>query len=236
GCAGGTIEYEIRRNGVVIQDFSPKPFVLDGPDATARYSARLRCSAGHACTSLVGATRNIGVVTGDGGDVALGAWGSPFNPGTGVLYDRAAATTTLQWWTPDARPADVYRGRLGPGITRGSYVAPFWRLDTSGAIGSAASCLANNVAGSPETPPPAGAGGCGRHAVCAGGSNPAHLCLVDADCPGSFCSQPFSTLSTPGSICLNQSGPVTPPPPAGALDTECPPPGSPTRVVTQVPA
>ncbi|HYV84533.1 MAG TPA: hypothetical protein VFB49_01345, partial [Patescibacteria group bacterium] len=327
GCAGGNIEYEIRRNGVVIQDFSPKPFVLDAPDATVRYSARVRCSSDHACTSIVGAARNVGVITGDGGDVVLGAWGSPFDPGPGVFYDVAAATTTLKWWTPDARRADVYRGRLGPGITRGSYAAPFWRLDTSGAIGSAASCLVNDVGGTPETPPPAGpggtrgtfgplnqiidpnpaagagyyylvaadapgagstnapgcanpaicshrgwcnagtragapcdadtdcaglgacvivqtfchtsagssaSGGCGGHAVCAGGSNAAHLCQVDGDCPGALCTRPPDTLTTPGSICLNQTGALTPPPPAGALNTECPPPGSPTRVVRQV--
>jgi hypothetical protein len=327
GCTGGTIEYEISRNGVAIQDFSPKPFVLDAPDGTVRYSARVRCSADHACTSLVGAARNIGVVTGDGGDVALGAWGSSFNPGSGVFYDVAAATTTLTWWTPDARPADVYRGRLGPGITRGSYAPPFWLLDTSGASGSAAACLVNDVAGTPEALPPAGPGGtrgssgplnqvidpnpavgtgyyylvaadapgpgstnasgcanpavcnhrgwcnagtsagapcnadadcagggtcaiiqtlcstsagpagfggCGRHAVCAGGANAAHLCVVDTDCPGSTCVQPAATLTTPGSICLRQSGPVSPPPPGGALNAECPPPGSPTRVVRQV--
>jgi hypothetical protein len=119
----------------------------------------VRCSADHACTSVVGAAQNVGVISGEGGDVALGAWGSPFDPGAGVGYDRVARTTTLSWWLPDARPADIYRGLLGPGITRGSYIAPFWRLDTTGAAGSAAACLRNDVAGTPEVAAPAGPGG-----------------------------------------------------------------------------
>ena len=77
-------------------------------------------------------------------------------------------------------------------------------------------------------------GGCAGHGVCAGGSNTGHLCQVNTDCPGSTCVQPPATLTTPGSVCLRQSGPVSPPPPAGALNAECPPPGSPTRVVRQV--
>jgi hypothetical protein len=99
------------------------------------------------------------VVSGEGGVVALGAWGSPFNPGSGVTYDLASATTTLQWWTPGAAPADVYRGALGAGTTRGSYAPPFWRLDTNGGSGSEAACLRNDVAGMPQAPPPGGPGG-----------------------------------------------------------------------------
>ncbi|HYV84301.1 MAG TPA: thrombospondin type 3 repeat-containing protein [Patescibacteria group bacterium] len=159
GCSGGVAEYEIRRNGAVIQDFSPKPFVLDAPDASAHYTARVRCSADHACTSVLGAARDVGVSSGDGGDVALGAWGSPFNPGLGVSYDIASATTTLRWWLPGASPADVYRGLIGLGITKGTYAPPFWRLDTSGAAGSQAACLRNDVGGTPESAPPAGPGG-----------------------------------------------------------------------------
>jgi hypothetical protein len=158
GC-NGVAEYEIRKNGAVILDWSPKPFVLDAPDATAHYAVRVRCSADHDCTSVLGAARDVGVDSGDGGEVALGAWGSPFSPATAVTYDRVTATTTLSWWTPGVFPADVYRGLIGPGITKGSYAAPFWRLDTSGATGSQASCLRGNVAGTPETAPPAGPGG-----------------------------------------------------------------------------
>jgi Thrombospondin type 3 repeat len=159
GCSGGVAEYEISRNGEVIQGFSPKPFVLDAPDATTHYAARVRCSADHDCTSVLGAARDVGVSSGEGGDVALGAWGSPFNPGLGVSYDLASATTTLRWWSPGASPADVYRGLIGLGITKGTYTPPFWRLDTSGAAGSQAACLRNDVGGTPETAPPAGPGG-----------------------------------------------------------------------------
>ena len=159
GCAGGSIEFEIGRNGAVVQDFSPKPFILDGPRATAHYSARVRCSSDHACTSLIGAARDVGVASGDGGDVALGAWGSPFKPGAGVTYDAVAATTTLVWWVPDARAADVYRGVLAPGTTKGSAAMPFWRLDTTGGAGAAAACLRNDVGATAETAPPAGPGG-----------------------------------------------------------------------------
>jgi hypothetical protein len=76
-----------------------------------------------------------------------------------VFYDIASATTTLRWWSPGAQPADVYRGLIGLGITKGTYAAPFWRLDTSGAAGSQAACLRNDVGGTPETAPPAGPGG-----------------------------------------------------------------------------
>ena len=46
-------------------------------------------------TVSVGVSIQVAVASGDGGDVALGEWGSPFNPATGVTYDRLAGTTTL---------------------------------------------------------------------------------------------------------------------------------------------
>jgi hypothetical protein len=160
GCTGGIIEYQFLKNGVVLQYFSAKPFVLDAPEATARYAAFVRCSTDHACTSIAGASRDVGVYTGDGGDVVFGAWGSPFNPGPGVVYDHVARTTTLRWWAPVVGNADVYRGLFGPGIAKGVLVGPSrWQLDTTGASGSAAACFRPDVAATPETPPPAGPGG-----------------------------------------------------------------------------
>ena len=162
GCAGGAIEYQFLKGGAVFQEYSPKPFALDSPESTTRYQAHARCSADHGCTSVAGATRDVGVYTGDGGDVAFGAWGSPFDPGLGVVYDGAAATTTLRFWTPlgGGAAADVYRGLIGPGISRGSLAAGSrWLLDTGGAPGSEAACLQSNVAATPETAPPAGPGG-----------------------------------------------------------------------------
>ena len=167
GCAGGVIEYQFMKGGAVFQEFSPKPFAIDSPESTTRYQARVRCGADHGCTSVAGATRDVGVTTGEGGDVALGAWGSPFDPGLGVVYDRAAATTTLRFWTPlgGGAMADVYRGLIGPGITKGSFApGSRWLLDTSGAPGSVAACLQSNVVTTPETAPPAGPGG-GRGTV-----------------------------------------------------------------------
>src|SRR5262249_43490180 len=60
---------------------------------------------------------------------------------------------------PANLPADVYRGTLAAGSMRGSYATPFWRLDTTGGGGAAAACYHDDLAGSPETAPPAGPGG-----------------------------------------------------------------------------
>jgi hypothetical protein len=159
GCSNGAAEYRFERNGVVAQDWSTSPVFVDAPESTTHYRLLLRCSADHACTSVAGAVRDVGVLSGEGGEIALGAWGSPFDPSTGVTYDRVAHTTTLRWWSPGTAASDLYRGRLGPGISRGTLESPFWRLATSGAAGSEAACLLNGVAGTPETAPPAGPGG-----------------------------------------------------------------------------
>jgi hypothetical protein len=160
GCSNGTTEYRFERNGAVAQDWSGSPFFSDAPDATTRYRLLVRCSADHACTSVAGAVRDIGVLSGEGGEFALGAWGSgAFDPTTGVTYDRVARSTTLRWWSPGTSAADLYRGLVGPGISRGVYEPPIWRLQTSGVAGSEAACVLNGVAGTPETAPPLGPGG-----------------------------------------------------------------------------
>jgi hypothetical protein len=159
GCVNGVAEYQVQRNGVVVRDWSTSPSFLDAPEATTHYRLLVRCSADHACTSIAGAVRDVGVQSGEGGEIALGAWGSPFDPATGVTYDRVAHTTTIRWWSPGTATSDVYRGRIGPGISRGNLEPPFWRLATSGAGGSEADCLLNGVAGTPETAPPSGPGG-----------------------------------------------------------------------------
>jgi hypothetical protein len=159
GCVNGVAEYRFERNGVVAQDWSTSPVFFDAPEATTRYRLLVRCSTDYTCTSVAGAVRDVGVLSGEGGDIALGAWGSPFDPATGVTYDRLAHTTTIRWWSPGTAPSDVYRGRIGPGISRGSLEPPIWRLATSGAAGSEAACLLNGVAGTSETAPPAGPGG-----------------------------------------------------------------------------
>jgi hypothetical protein len=159
GCSNGIAEYRFERNGVVAQDWSTSPVFVDAPESTTHYRLLVRCSADHACTSVAGAVRDVGVLSGEGGEIALGAWGSPFDPSTGVTYDRVAHTTTIRWWSPGTAPSDVYRGRIGPGISRGTLESPFWRLATSGAVDSEAACLLNGVAGTPETAPPTGPGG-----------------------------------------------------------------------------
>jgi hypothetical protein len=174
GCSNGAAEYRFERNGVVAQDWSTSPVFLDAPEATTHYRLLVRCSADHACTSVAGAVRDVGVLSGEGGEIALGAWGSPFDPSTGVTYDRVAHTTTIRWWSPGTAASDLYRGRLGPGISRGTLESPFWRLATSGAVGSEAACLLNGVAGTPETAPPSGPGG-------TRGSSGALTQAVDAD-------------------------------------------------------
>jgi len=263
GCSGGVIEYQFLKGGAVLQEYSPKPFAIDSPDSTAHYQARVRCGADHGCTSIAGATRDVGIYTGDGGDVAFGAWGSPFDPGLGVVYDRAAATTTLRFWTPVAGGAlaDVYRGLIGPGITKGSLATGSrWLLDTSGAAGSPAACLQSNLATTPETAPPAGPGG-GRGTLGplnqAADPNPApgtavYYLVAGAGAGGApdslGCANPAICLGgsnaglscasdsvCPGSTCLTV-GTALGTTPAGAPVNGCPPAGRAPRLVRKVPA
>jgi hypothetical protein len=250
GCAGGVWEFEFLRNGSPVQEFSAKLFYLDAPEASAQYTVMARCSADPACMSAVGATLDLAVYSGEGGDAFFGLRTSPPDPSQGVQYDPATQTTTLNWWSPGDDAVDLYRGGIASGSARGTLSPPFYDLDTAP---DPAACLFPDVAGTPATigsngtsgaldqvqdpDPPLGlvtyyllsrnapGGGSVNGLGCAApgvcGDALSTVCAVDADCPSEACLT-HTGVALPG-------GPLT-----GPLG--CPPPGDPTRIVRKVDA
>ncbi len=148
GCAGGIAEFQFARNGVVVQPFGTPTTLLDAPETTALYTVRMRCTADLGCTSATGGSVTVAVASGEGGDAAFGSWASPFDPSTGVTYDRALGTTTLRWGAPGPGPFDLYRGSLAAGGSRGHLVSGSWLLDLS-PPGTPPACLGSGIAGTP---------------------------------------------------------------------------------------
>jgi hypothetical protein len=248
GCPGGPGEYRFMKNGVVVQHFSSATFYLDFPEASARYAAVARCGTDFSCQSVTGATLDLAVYSGEGGDSFFGSRASPPDPTQGVLYDPAAGETTLNWWSPGNGAVDLYRGSIASGSGRGTLVAPFYELDTTP---DPAACLLTNVPGTPasigsngtsgsmdqtaDPDPPVGeaiyyllsrnapGGGSVNGLGCAApgvcADAPATACATDADCGTGVCLS-HTGVTLPG-------GPL--PGPLG-----CPTPGDPTRVVRRV--
>jgi hypothetical protein len=149
GCANGIAEFQFSRNGVVVQPFGTPSTLSDAPESTALYSVRMRCSADLGCTSAVGGSVQVAVQSGEGGDAAFGSWASPFDPSTGVTYDRAAGTTTLRWGAPGPAPFDLYRGALASGGSpRGHLAAGTWLLDLT-LPATPPGCIGSGIAGTP---------------------------------------------------------------------------------------
>ena len=92
GCVNGHAEYQFLRDGLVAQAWSANPFFFDSPERTTRYTALLRCSSDPGCASALGASIDLPVRTGEGGDVVFGARGASFDPGAGVQYYRGVCT------------------------------------------------------------------------------------------------------------------------------------------------
>jgi hypothetical protein len=250
GCASGSGEYRFLKNGVVVQEFSSKTFYLAAPLASAQYAALARCATDFTCQSVAGATLDLAVYSGEGGDAFFGLRTSPPDLSQGVRYDRATQETTLYWWSPGDQAVDVYRGTVGPGGGRGSLSGPFYLLDTTP---GPATCLLSNITGVPTTIGSNGSSGAmdqiqdtdpalgfatyymvSRNAPGEGSVNglgcaapgvcsaaPGTVCATDADCGGS--------------ICLTHTGLLLPGGPAvGPLG--CPAAGDVARVVRRVDA
>jgi len=145
GCADGVAEYEFLRNGAVVQGFSSNPVFVDAPEATTRYTARVRCSTDPGCASVAGASVDLAVRTGDGGDVVFGEWTGQLDPLHGVLYFRGECSagaigapcnedadcgpggacavtasttddvTVLVWWSASGSGSDAVRGTVPAG-------------------------------------------------------------------------------------------------------------------------
>ena len=179
GCVNGVAEYEFSKNGVVVQTFGPKSFYLDAPEANTSYSARARCSSDFTCTSLVGASIDVGPYSEADGNTFFGERNSPPNMTNGVSYFRGVCTAGSAGIGAPCNAAadcgtggacnvtastadDVTRlrwwspGNFGTDVIRGTVpaAAPKGTLAAPfwnlGGLG--ASCIASNVTGTPTTP------------------------------------------------------------------------------------
>jgi len=71
GCADGVTEYQFKRNGVVVQDWSAHAFYSEGVQADGTWLVLARCSSTPACTTTTGASQAIPVYAGDGSDLTI---------------------------------------------------------------------------------------------------------------------------------------------------------------------
>jgi hypothetical protein len=173
GCVNGYAEYQFLRDGSVAQAWSADPFFLDSPEHTTRYQALLRCSRDPACSSITGATIDLPVRTGDGGDVVFGQRASGFDNGAGVVHFRGACSagsvgapcntasdcgaggacaitlstaddvTRLQLWAPAGDGLDLVRAALPTGAASKGVLQGAF-WNLAGVSGS---CVASNLAG-----------------------------------------------------------------------------------------
>ncbi|MBI1951138.1 MAG: hypothetical protein HYS34_07225, partial [Acidobacteria bacterium] len=90
GCVDGEVQFQFRKNGIVMQDFSAQAIFKDSPAADATYQVMARCSSKTECTTTTGASTSLAVYAGDGSDVSLSA-----------SHDRVTGVTTLRF---PARP------------------------------------------------------------------------------------------------------------------------------------
>src|SRR6267142_915148 len=165
GCLGGLPQFQYLVDGGLVQDWTAQPFLSHQTTYSSTFvvTVRMRCSSDPDCTSLSGATLAVPVDTLDGDDTVFGESINPLNLAHGVDYDGGARATTLRFWTSRNGSVDVYRGLIGPGISKGTLLGPpsdpnyRWLVDTSGAAGSSATCLFSNL----PVGPAAGGGGAG---------------------------------------------------------------------------
>ena len=71
GCADGVTEYQFKRNGAVVQDWSARAFYDEGVQADGTWTVQARCSSTPACTTTTGASSVLQVYAGDGSDLVL---------------------------------------------------------------------------------------------------------------------------------------------------------------------
>jgi hypothetical protein len=145
GCANGHAEYQFLKDGAVAQSWTANPFFDDSPERITHYTVLLRCTSDPACVSAVGASLDVPVRSGDGGDVLFGVRGTSLDPTAGVRYFRGACsagtvgapcnvaadcggggacavtattsddTTQLRLWSAAGNGLDVVRGTVPSG-------------------------------------------------------------------------------------------------------------------------
>ena len=92
GCVNGHAEYQFLRDGAVAQAWSTNPAFTDSPERTTRYAALVRCTSDPGCSSAIGASIELPVRTGEGGEVVFGLRAASLDPTAGVLYYRGACS------------------------------------------------------------------------------------------------------------------------------------------------
>jgi len=148
GCADGGAQFEFGKNGVVVQEWSGKASFLDTPtEYSPTYSVRVRCSSDTSCTSLTPKTIKLAIYAGanaeSDGDIVFGTQANSYDRNAGVLYDRAARTTTLNLVSPAGfGPVDVYKGTITSMGLGNGFVAPG---PPSGWQHVATTCFRNNL-------------------------------------------------------------------------------------------
>ncbi|HEU4402331.1 MAG TPA: hypothetical protein VFT43_09515, partial [Candidatus Polarisedimenticolia bacterium] len=169
GCVNGAPQFSFYKNGKLVQDWSARTSFQDSPEVTASYKALERCSSAFACTSQTGATIEVPVYSGDGGDTVFGVKASPVSQVNGVTYFRGVCTagtvgapcnvntdcgatgtcnvtaattddsTVLRWWSPGQQAVDVYRAPI-PGVCTAGTAAVGTFCSTSTQCGTGGIC------------------------------------------------------------------------------------------------
>jgi Thrombospondin type 3 repeat/Subtilase family len=103
GCSGGAIQFQFRRDGQIVQDWTTNNNFVDAPLQDASYALYARCSSAPAsCTGTTPATGSVQVYTGDGAEIAL------------TVGSGAGGAATLNWparpQPPSVSGYDLFRG------------------------------------------------------------------------------------------------------------------------------
>ncbi len=107
-CLRGVTEYQFRKNGVIVKDFSANAFYKDAPDFDTTYQVMARCSSDLACTTVTGASATILSYRGDGYDIALNLAHNRSTGVTTIAFQARAQAPTI----PQVSGYSMYSGTI----------------------------------------------------------------------------------------------------------------------------
>jgi hypothetical protein len=112
GCADGVTEYQFKRNGAVVQDWSAHAFYGEGVQADGTWQVLARCSSAPACTTTTGASQVVQVYPGDGQDLvltltSLGGGNANVNLTARAMPPTMSGYDFLKYTMPPAPPATL---------------------------------------------------------------------------------------------------------------------------------
>jgi hypothetical protein len=108
GCLRGVPEYQFRKNGIIVKDFSANAFYKDAPDFDTTYQVMARCSSDLACTTVNGASATIISYRGDGYDIALSVNHARTTGVTTISFPARAQAPTI----PQVSGYSMYSGTI----------------------------------------------------------------------------------------------------------------------------